>query len=98
VEIESMMRWLGFFPVTLVLLAASIASTASETCDNVPELRKDSAGWELSDDELDAVNGLIDRAESLCAEGKDDEATKLLSEAEHESVKDWTKETLDGAH
>jgi len=93
-----MMRWLWFFPMTLVLVTASIASTASDTCDGIPDLRKDSTGWDLSDQEFEAVNALIDQAESLCAEGKGDEATKLLSEAEHQAVKDWTKETLDSAN
>jgi hypothetical protein len=93
-----MMRWLEYLSLTVVLLTVSVASAATETCDDIPDLRQDSSGWNLSDQELETVNALLDQAEGLCAEGKADEATKLLSEAEHDAVSNWAQERLDTAH
>ena len=84
--------------LTAVLLSAPLAVNAAQTCESLPQARADSAGWELSDQDREAVSNVLDQAEALCAEGKEDEADTLLKEAKHQSIRDWRTKMEDSSH
>lgn len=82
--------------LAICLLSSTV--TADTTCEDLPDLKKDLSGWDLSSQEHDAIVALLDQAGALCAQGKDQQADQLVKEADNERINDWQQERMNTGH